>query len=120
MAALITIPSSNTVKATLDRLDRARPASDGAADLRQCGRRHAADAGGPDDRHRSAAQGAGLGGRVGSGAAVVQRWLAQRHGLDAASAVTTHAMSTMLAIIAQKAAAAVARSSLVMSRRRIS
>ena len=61
---LINIPSSGTVKATLDRLEkrgqslnhhslrtdrscsgrgvgRARHASDGTADLRQCGRRHA-------------------------------------------------------------------------------
>jgi uncharacterized protein (DUF302 family) len=33
-------------------------------------------------------------------------WLAQRHGLDGASAATTHAMTAMLASIAQKAAAA--------------
>ena len=93
---LITIPSSGTVKATLDRLEkrgqslrhhslrtdrscsgrgvgRARHASDGTADLRQCDRRHAADAGNPDDRHRSAAQGAGMGRCVGAGVAVVQR-----------------------------------------------
>ena len=33
-------------------------------------------------------------------------WLAKRHGLDVASAATTHAMTAMLASIAQKAAAA--------------
>ena len=33
-------------------------------------------------------------------------WLAQRHGLDGASAASTHAMTAMLASIAQKAAAA--------------
>ena len=33
-------------------------------------------------------------------------WLAQRHGLDASSAATTHAMTAMLASIVQKAAGA--------------
>ena len=32
-------------------------------------------------------------------------WLAQRHGLDSASAAATHAMTAMLASITQKAAA---------------
>src|SRR5215831_14024692 len=57
------------------RCGRSQPAAaaDRPFDLRQCQRRHAADAVGADHRHRSAAQGAGLAGSIRHDMAVLQR-----------------------------------------------
>jgi uncharacterized protein (DUF302 family) len=128
---LITIPSSNTAKATLDRLESELKARGIAVFARI--------------DHAASATRAGLAlrptallifGNATAGTPLMQAtqtigidlplkalawedasgrvwlsyndpgWLAQRHGLDGASAATTHAMTAMLASIAQKAAAA--------------
>lgn len=128
---LITIPSSNTVKATLDRLESEVKARGIAVFARI--------------DHAAGAVQAGLAlrptellifGNATAGTPLMQTaqtigidlplkalawedasgrvwlsyndpgWLAQRHGLDGASAASTHAMTAMLASIAQKAAAA--------------
>jgi len=128
---LITIPSSNTVKATLERLESEVKARGIAVFARI--------------DHAAGAVQAGLAlrptellifGNATAGTPLMQTaqtigidlpfkalawedasgrvwlsyndpgWLAQRHGLDGASAATTHAMTAMLASIAQKAAAA--------------
>ena len=128
---LITIPSSNDVKATLDRLESEVKARGIAVFVRI--------------DHAAGASEAGLAlrptellifGNATAGTPLMQTaqtigidlplkalawedasgrvwlsyndlgWLAQRHGLDGASAATTHAMTAGLASIAQKAAAA--------------
>jgi len=128
---LITIPSSNTVKATLDRLESEVKARGIAVFARIDHSAGAAQAGlalrptellifgnpvaGTPLMQATQTIGIDLPLRALSWEDASGRvwlsyndpgWLAQRHGLDASSAATTHAMTAMLASIVQKAAGA--------------
>ena len=130
VAGLTTIKSSHPPSETMDRLEAAvkakgltvfaridhaagavcgRPlvAADRGPDLRKCQRRHAADAGRADHRDRPSAQGAGLAGRAGETWLSWNdpAWLAARHGVSGAEAVTSKLVA-LLEDLAESATAA--------------